>query len=99
MLTSALLRLALKRLTEVVCSSPIRSIRVVVHSSGTTRAYAVHISAEYQAQVYGYLADHTEIGIPPPGSPLLLTTAEAYAAINLANKAWLETHPDSGVQS
>lgn len=90
MLTSALLRVALKRLTQAVCGSPPGLIRVVVHSSGAKRTYAVHVSTECQAQVYGCLAEHIEISVPSAGSPLLLTTAQAYAVINFANEDRVE---------
>jgi hypothetical protein len=62
---------------ETLCEGCWSAIRVACVPNGLEYRFLVRIEAPWRPAVYGYLAKHAKIWIPPDGGPLNLSMEEA----------------------
>lgn len=85
-ITTVSLRLALKKIAEITCGMRPKVIPVRVQGDLFHRTFTASIPFEYREEVLSYLAEHLSIEAPKEGKPLLLTSHEAAAVVELALK-------------
>jgi hypothetical protein len=68
---------ALYRALEELCNGSWSAVRVACVPNGTEHRFVVRIEPEWRSTVYGYLAEHSPIQIPPDGGALNLSAEEA----------------------
>jgi hypothetical protein len=68
---------ALYRALETLCNGSWSAVRIACVPNGTESRFMVRIEPEWRAEVYAYLAEHSDVRIPPDGSALNLSLEQA----------------------
>ena len=84
MVTTASIRLALRKLAEITCGIAPSLIRVTARREDSGRVYSVAIPWEYRAEVCSFLREQLVSEIHMQGSLLILTEQQAGAVLVLA---------------
>jgi len=84
--STGLIRLALKRIAETLCGASPGNICVLVPSATAPRVYVASVPVGYRPVLYRYLAEQIGLSIPHGNDPLVLTAVEATVAIELAEQ-------------
>jgi hypothetical protein len=82
--TLTALRFALTRIAEEVCRTGAILIRVAEAPFQPRAFFAVSIPFEFRADLCHYLAENLDLSFPPDGGPVILTSQQAGAVIELA---------------
>ena len=82
--TTVSIRLALRKIAEITCGMSPKVISVTALGDPTHRVFAASVPLEYHAEVCSYLAKLVGIHVPVTGAPLLLTSEQASAVVELA---------------
>jgi hypothetical protein len=78
--------LALKRIADIICGTRPETIQIKVIDP-RNGILTVSLPAQYQLPIAAYLAQHIGIQQPKQEQPLLLTSHEAVALVELALRA------------
>ena len=78
------IRLALKKIAEITCGMRPKVIPVMIQGDPLHRVFAVSIPFEYRPEVLSYLTKHLGVEPPKEGEPLVLTSHQASALVELA---------------
>ena len=84
MVTIEALRQAFEKISTVARGTSPRLIRVISPTFHAPRTFVVALPSEDRADVYGYLAERTNLVVPIEGDLLVLTALEAAAILKLA---------------
>jgi hypothetical protein len=77
--------LALKKIADITCGKRPEAIHIKVLDPWN-RVLTVSLPSEYERPIFSYLAQHIGIRAPKPSQPLLLTSNEAVALVELAHR-------------
>jgi hypothetical protein len=77
--------LALKKIADITCGKRPEAIHIKVLDPWNA-VLTVSLPSEYESPIFSYLAQHIGMQAPKPAQPLLLTSNQAVALVELARR-------------
>src|SRR5689334_12762106 len=98
MITTAAVRLALRKLAEVTCGTAPSLIRITARVEDSRRIYSASIPWEYRDEVCWFLRQQLGFEIPLQESVLVMTEEQAGAVVALSASTELQLTVDTDAQ-